>query len=179
MQSRTLQAMKRCTFVALALSAAATSAAPGTVAECRSAHPDDHPGYVRCLETALAERDARAESSPERPPATREDRAADAPANSSPPAPDEAARAAFGAEQLPPAEEELLVTIVSARYDARGLGTFRMADGQVWRETTKAPERRRLRSGQEYTGRIVRGKVGGYRLHVDGVRWMKTVERVE
>jgi hypothetical protein len=86
----------------------------------------------------------------------------------------------MGAEQVRDTDgEELSVRIVGTTYDPRGLGTFRMQNGQVWRETTVSPQRKHLRSDKRYTARIVRGKVGGYRMHVDGVRWMKTVERVE
>lgn len=86
----------------------------------------------------------------------------------------------MGAEQVREVRDEALsVGIVAATYNARGLGTFRLENGQVWRETTASPERKRLKPTRRYTARIVRGKVGGYRMHVDGVRWMKTVERLE
>lgn len=82
-------------------------------------------------------------------------------------------------EQKESQDEELTLQIVSSSYNSRGLGTFRTEEGQVWRETTPSPERRRLKPDQQYAARIVRSKFGGYRMHVDGVRWMKTVERIE
>src|SRR5690606_25816510 len=95
-------------------------------------------------------------------------------------APPPAAASGIGSEQLESNRDtEVPVRIVSVSYDARGLGTFRMQDGQVWRETSAAPERYHLEPDREYTGRIVRGRLGGYRLHVDGVRRMLTVRRVE
>ena len=54
-----------------------------------------------------------------------------------------------------------------------------MADGQVWRETEKTPERQRLEPARKYTARIEPGKVGGYRMYVDGERRMLKVERVK
>ena len=75
--------------------------------------------------------------------------------------------------------DEVEVYILSSTYNARGLGTFRMADGQVWRETTASPEHKRLKPDREYQARIKRSVMGGYRMHVEGVRWMMTVERVD
>ncbi|HLT91260.1 MAG TPA: hypothetical protein VKZ85_09970 [Woeseiaceae bacterium] len=138
---------------------AADPPVPDAVAACRARHGDDTGAYVRCLEQALAEI---------------------VPCDPAAPAADEARTIAPGAEQLVEnREREVAVRIVDVSYDARGFGTFRMEDGQVWRETTAAPERKRLAAGRPYTGRIVRGTLGGYRLHVDGVRWMMKVQRIE
>jgi hypothetical protein len=135
------------------------------VTACRAAHGDEPTMHIACLESALQAQNAEP---------TRE---ADAPGADAP--------AGLGAEQVLSAQrqrepaEPAVVHIVSATYNAQGLGTFRLADGQVWRETSTAPERRRLAPDTEYTARIVRGRISGYRMHVDGVRWMKTVERVQ
>lgn len=135
------------------------------VTACRAAHGDEPAAHIACLESALQSRSAE----PPRETA----------------APQAEAPAGLGAEQVLSAQrqretpEPAVVHIVSATYNAHGIGTFRLADGQVWRETSTAPERRRLAPDTEYTARIVRGRISGYRMHVDGVRWMKTVERVQ
>lgn len=129
------------------------------VQACRDAHADDPQAHIACLEAALAGRAAAA-----------------APAAATEPT-------GLGADQVrsraQTSAEPVQVTIVAVSYNAAGLGTFRMADGQVWRETTPSPERRRLKPGREYPARIEVGRVGGFRLFVEGVRWMKTVERLE
>jgi hypothetical protein len=73
---------------------------------------------------------------------------------------------------------EVEVEIVAASYPG-GLGVFELADGQVWRETEKAPEQLRLDPGKRYRARIERGNLGGYRMYVDGVRRMLKVKRVK
>jgi hypothetical protein len=73
---------------------------------------------------------------------------------------------------------EVEVEIVAASY-ASGLGIFELADGQVWRETEKAPEQLRLEPGKQYRARIERGNLGGYRMYVDGVRRMLKVKRLK
>jgi hypothetical protein len=141
------------------------------VADCRDRHADDAEARIACLEMALdALRDR---------PASRPEDAAREPAV-------EDVAVGMGAEQVEAArradddgDASTDVRIVAATYDARGLGTFRMADGQVWRETTASSQRRQLEPGREYEARIVRSIMGGYRMHVDGVRHMKTVRRVE
>lgn len=132
----------------------ASVAAADPVADCRAAHAADPQAHIACLEDALRARgDAAAPAE------------AVTPARPQPPA--------------APDATEIAVTIVATSYNGKGLATFRCADGQVWRETMASPERRRLDPEREYTARIVRGTFGGYRMHVDGVRWMKTVERIE
>jgi hypothetical protein len=145
--------------------AAPALAGADAVDACRTAHAGDAAAHIRCLEAAL-----RGESLG---PSTVGKEASEPPTG-------------LGAEQVAAAQLERQpepgpaeVRIVSTTYNARGLGTFRMADGQVWRETMPAPERRRLNPDTEYDARIVRARISGYRMHVDGVRWMKTVERVE
>jgi hypothetical protein len=71
------------------------------------------------------------------------------------------------------------VHIVGVRYDAEGVGYFTLADGQVWTETVRSPERVHLDPDQEYDARIEVSKIGGYRLYVDGVRWMHKVKRLK
>jgi hypothetical protein len=71
------------------------------------------------------------------------------------------------------------IQIVSVSYDARERGTFRTADGQIWRETETLDRRPRLSASKQYAARIERGVVGGYRMYVDGIRWMYKVERLE
>jgi hypothetical protein len=156
------------------------------VQACRDAHADDPQVHIACLEAALA-----GQPVPAAGPGP-----ADAPAAAAAP-PSEAARETLPAAVAAPAPEPaglgadqvrsrtrtnvepMQVTIVAVSYNAAGLGTFRMADGQVWRETVASPERRRLKPGREYPARIEVGRVGGFRLFVEGVRWMKTVERLE
>ena len=75
--------------------------------------------------------------------------------------------------------EQVAVRVVSVGYNSSGLGVFTLADGQVWRETVTTPDRHRLRAGREYAGRIERGTIGGYRMYVDGVKWMFKVERLK
>ena len=75
--------------------------------------------------------------------------------------------------------EKVAVRIVSTTYGPDGRGTFRMADGQVWRETEKTPERQRLKADREYTAHIERGSFGGYRMYVDGVRRMIKLQRLQ
>jgi len=152
-------------LVVLAIAWAPSLSATGPVAECRAEHSRDSPEYVRCLEAALE--------------ATDRNSADQAGHTAAEPVP-EPRPAGMGAEQVRDAEDaELSVRIVSTTYSSRGLGTFRLANGQVWRETTASPTRKHLDQGKPYTARIVRGRMGGYRMHVDGVRWMKTVERIE
>lgn len=166
--------MRRPAAVLLLLFATPAVAAAGPIEACRAAHRDDPAAHVRCLEDAL-----RGATGP-----TAESGRA-APDGPDAPLP-EAVPTGLGAEQVfkerqqrQAARGPVQVHIVSATYNARGLGTFRLADGQLWRETTVSPERHRLKPDTEYTGRIEPGRVVGYRLFVDGVNRMKTVERVE
>jgi len=126
------------------------------VSTCREAHSGEPAAHIACLEEALR-------------------RAGAAPASAS-----------IGAEQIEararsrdPERQQQAVQLVSVSYDARERGVFRTADGQLWREVEVTPERLRLAPGKEYAARIERGTFGGYRMHVDGVRWMMKVERLE
>ena len=69
--------------------------------------------------------------------------------------------------------------ITAATYGVDGRGVFQMSDGQVWRETETSPAGQRLATGKSYSGRIERGTMRGYRMHVDGVRRMIKVERIK
>jgi hypothetical protein len=141
------------------LSAAAPNGADAAAA-CRAAHAADPPAHIACLEQALRRPDSPA------------------PAESTP-----KTRPALGSEQVErqtaERDQPLQVQITSVSYDAEGLGLFRMADGQVWRETESTPASLRLRSGNAYSARIERGKVRGYRMYVDGLRRMIKVERLK
>lgn len=146
------------------------------VQACRDAHASDAEAHISCLEQALTDvLGADPAESAGNVPADEPDEpvASDEPTG-------------LGAEQLraaPTPEEAAVdsvqVRIIASRYNAEGKGTFRMADGQVWTETMAAPQRWRLAPDREYAARIVRGKLGGYRLHVEGVRGMLTVRRVQ
>lgn len=142
--------------VLLTCMAAIAVAHADPIAACRAAHAGDPDAHIACLEKAL-----RGEAAPPSP-------------------------AGLGAEQAKARQrapdaptEQAAVRIVSVRYTASGLGVFRMADGQVWLETVASPERHRLEPGREYAALIERGKLGGYRLYVDGVKWMYKVERLQ
>jgi hypothetical protein len=129
-------------------------------AACRSAHADDPARHIACLEKALLSFDATATAADREP-------------------------TGLGAEQVrasrarDTASERMQVRIVSATYGARELGTFRMADGQVWEETERTPRHQRLAGDREYDAYIVPGKLGGYRMYVDGLRRMIKLRRVE
>lgn len=142
---------------------------------CRDEHAADPAAHIACLEAALLElRDIDAGGDAAQ--------AAAAPAGTT----RDEEPTGLGAEQLrgvPSPEEAAIdsmqVRIIATRYSAEGKGTFRMADGQVWRETMAAPKRWRLDPDREYDARIERAALGGYRLHVDGIRGMMTVRRVQ
>jgi hypothetical protein len=164
------------------------SAATDPIAACRAAHAGDSAAHIACLEGALRASGAAPAA------AAKADRAspvAVAPVAAVPVSGTTAAAPApgptgLGAEQAAArqrapdaAPEQVAVRIVSVTYNAGGLGIFRLADGQVWRETVAAPPRHQLDAGREYAARIERGKVGGYRLYIDGVKWMFKVERLQ
>lgn len=145
--------------IASVLVLVATAASPEAVERCRSAHSDDPAAHIACLEAAL-----RA------PEAVR-----------APDAEDE-----MGLDQIKQRKrvrgegnDPIKVEIVSVSYDGRQRGVFHTAGGQVWRETDTAESRPRLSASKQYSARIVRGSFGGYRMYVDGIRWMYKVERLE
>ena len=150
---------------------AATAALAGVdpAAACRQAHADDPPAHIACLEAAL-----RGHVHGEAPTAEAPAAAADQPEG-------------LGSEQVVQTErarsdappEQVAVTIVSVTYNSQELGVFRLADGQIWRETEKTPQHQRLAPGRQYEARIERGKLGGYRMYVEGVRRMMKIERLQ
>lgn len=154
-------------FLAAAVTAASASASAGTdpAAPCRAAYADDPPAHIACLESALRE-----QSGAEAPTET----ATDQPSG-------------LGSDQLiqkertkadAPAEQATFL-IVAATYDARGLGVFRLENGQVWREIEISPRQKRLQPDQQYQARIERAKIGSFRMYVDGIRWMFKIERLK
>ena len=155
---------KRFTTVVLFAAAAALSrpAASDPADDCAARHGGDSDAHIACLVAALrAGEGGTVEAPPPR------------------------ATAGLGTEQIRQAQpdkgkadREVPVRIVQASYDRAGIGTYRTEDGQVWKETMPSPAHRRLAADKPYTGRIVRGLLGGYRLHVDGIRHMKTVKRI-
>jgi len=178
--------MRFLTTVLLSSLAAAAAAAPDPIDACRDAHGGDSAAHIACLEQAL-----RA-AGVSRAGGTAPGKTAPSVASTAAAAAIPAAAAAspqptgLGAEQAkarqrspegPP--EQVAVRIASAGYNAAGLGVFTLADGQVWMETVAAPERHRLRAGREYAARIERGSIGGYRMYIEGVKWMFKVERLK
>jgi hypothetical protein len=176
--------------VLLTCVAATAAAAPDPIDACREAHAGDSAAHIACLEQALRATGVSQASG------TPQGRAApvkvpDAVPAAAPAAVTAAAATApqptgLGAEQAKARQrapdqpaEQVAVRVVSVGYNSSGFGVFTLADGQVWRETVVAPERHRLRAGREYAGRIERGTLGGYRLYVDGVKWMFKIERLK
>lgn len=184
--------MRLLATVMLAAVAAAAQAGADPIAECRVAHGGDPVAHVACLEDALRARmpSSRRQPSPAVPAVAPV--AAPAPTGATPAAAASAevgpaaAPTGLGAEQVKARErpldappETVEVRIVGSGYNSEGLGTFRMADGQVWRETTPAPKRYKLKPSQEYAARVETSKLGGYRLYVEGKTWMYKVERLK
>lgn len=190
------------TAVVLTLIQAVALADP--VTECRERYAESPQEHIACLEAALTIRDhspaaeinaSEASPEPQTMPEPRTspelqdspDRQASTESRALPePETTPAPVSGLGAEQVRDLQttddsepEEVEVSILSSTYNALGIGTFRMADGQVWRETMASPERKRLKPDREYKARIKRSIVGGYRMHVEGVRWMMTVERIQ
>jgi hypothetical protein len=152
-------------FLSVILAMAPTVAAADPAAACRAAHEADPQAHIACLESALRAR---------KPAEGQAEGEGDGPVG-------------LGAEQVVAAQkprdaplEQATVKIVSTSYDnSRELGVFRMEDGQVWQETEKTPRYQRLEPDGQYTARIVRNKLGGYRMYVDGVRRMIKLKRLE
>jgi hypothetical protein len=139
----------------LILALGSQGTAPPAIERCRSAHAGDAAAHIACLENALRSRSADVDEQVGLDQVKQRER--------------------DRGEGPPPAK----VRIVSIGYDSRGFGTFRMADGQVWRETEANKRRPELAPGGQYDARIEHGRVGGYRMYVDGIRWMYKVQRLE
>lgn len=150
-----LHLVSACPILLLVLASAAPAPAEA-VERCRAAHAADPAAHIACLEDALRNR-------------------------GKPQPAEEIGQDQIKARERASADvvETVQIQIVSVEYDARGRGTLRTAEGQVWRETELIDRRPRLSTTQEYKARIERGMLGGYRLYVDGVRWMYKVERLE
>ena len=144
---------------------AAAFASTDPAATCRSAYADDPPAHIACLEAALnkpCSADSITGTAEDQPTGLGSDQIlqkqrakADAPV------------------------EQATFLIVAATYNAQGLGVFRLDNDQVWRETDKSPRNKWLKPDQQYQARIERAKIGGYRMYVEGVRWMFKVERLK
>jgi hypothetical protein len=167
---------------------AAASAHADPIADCRATHAGDSAAHIACLEDALRATGAAPPATkavpvapvPAAVPAAPVANAAAAPTAASPPLTGLGAEQAKARQRSPDAPmEQAAVRIVAVRYTASGLGLFSMADGQVWLETVATPERHHLEPGREYSARIERGKVGGYRMYVEGVKWLHKVERLK
>lgn len=137
--------------VHLAFGATTASSDVDPVVACRTAHGSDPAAHIDCLERALNARNPK-----------------------------------LGAEQVRTARREaednpkqVEVQIASVSYSDDGRGLFQMTDGQLWSETERSPKGLRLNPGQQYSARIQRGTLGGYRMHVDGMRRMIKVERLK
>lgn len=155
----------RMVVACLMFGSGAALAGADPILSCRTLHAEDPPAHITCLEQALRSQTAVLPS-PE----------------------DGAVRGAgtLGAEQVrtsrrtaDAAPDQMQVQITSVTYTAEGHGLFLMSDGQQWRETEKAPKGQRLNIDGQYTARIQRGMLGGYRMYVDGMRRMIKVERVK
>lgn len=144
-------------FVLCAVPAHAAADPGAAIANCRAKYADQPPEHIACLERELQG-------------------VAGVPKKEAPPS--------LGSEQLranrpPETVEPVTVQIQNVSYGFDGRGLFQMADGQVWKATETAPQEQRLDSGKSYAARIERGKIGGYRMYVDGTTRMIKVTRVK
>ncbi len=159
--------MKASTSLTLVLSLSASVALAGAdpIAQCRQAHAGDPPAHIACLESALRDQSE----------ATKTVEISNEAAN------------VLGSEQIQQkqrasgevSDQALSVSIVAVRYNSAGLGVFKFEDGQIWRETEESPQHLRLKPDQHYPAVIERGKVGGYRLQVEGIKRMLKIERLK
>lgn len=151
MNTLTRCVLAQCIFLYAVL--AHSAADPGAaIADCRARYAEQPPEHIACLERALG--GARQEVAPP----------------------------GLGAEQLPTKRapetvDQATVTIANVSYGFDGMGLFRMADGQVWKAIESTPREQRLEPGRSYAARIERGKLGGYRMYIDGAPRMIRVMR--
>lgn len=127
------------------------------IADCRARYAEHPPEHIACLERELHALGAARQ---------------------------EGAQSSLGAEQLRTKRsqetvEQATVEIENVTYGFDGMGLFRMTDGQVWKATQSTPREQRLEPGRSYAARIERGKLGGYRMYVDGVPRMIKVMRTQ
>jgi hypothetical protein len=139
-------------FAVVAHSAADPGAA---IADCRAKYAEHPTEHIACLERELKATGAVRQ---------------------------EVAPPSLGAEQLRSKRsedtvEQVTVQIENVSYGFDGMGLFRMTDGQVWKGTESTPREQRLEPGKSYAARIERGKLGGYRMRVDGASRMIKVIR--
>jgi len=158
-------------FAAAASSLAfAQTAQDDPVAACRAAHASDSSAHITCLEQAIQtlrgvhEQEIAAVTEAAQQQIASQDRR---PAWAIP---------GFRRREEEALEESVRVRITNVAYTRDGYGRFMTEDGQVWRETVTAPERRRLERGQSYEAVIDRGMFGGFRMNIDGIRWEYKVE---
>jgi len=151
-------------LTAFAVAPALAQTAEDPVAACRTAHANDLAARVACLELAVE----RLRAQPTQQQA--EDRR-----------PNWAIPGFRAREEAARAEDAVVrVSIVRVSYGRDGLGRFVTAEGQIWRETVAAPERRWLRAEEApFEGEISRGPLGGFRLNIDGIRWEYRIEPVD
>jgi hypothetical protein len=154
----------------LLLCAGLAQAVDDPVVACRTAHENDAAARIACLENALRSATAASGATP-----------ASLAAASPPVSPTGLGAEQAKAQQRGPsgAPESVTVRIVGVRYNTEGIGYFTTADGQLWTETVRSPERVHLDADKEYDARLEASKIGGYRLYVDGVRWMHKVKRLK
>lgn len=155
MNTLTRYLLAQCIFLFAVVAHSATD--PGAaIADCRAKYAEHPSEHIACLERELqATGTARREVAP--PPS-------------------------LGAEQLRSKSsqetvEQVTVQIANVSYGFDGRGLFRMTDGQVWKGTESTPQEQRLEVGKSYAARIERGKLGGYRMRVDGTSRMIKVMR--
>jgi hypothetical protein len=153
-----MNASTRCVLALfLLINAVMAQADPDAAIEkCRAQHADRPTEHIACLERELQALGG---------------------------SPKKQAPASLGSEQLrsnrpQDTVEEVTVRIQNVSYGRDGMGLFRMADGQVWKATESTPREQRLETGKNYGARIERGKLGGYRMYVDGAPRMIRVTRV-
>lgn len=155
------------------------------ITACREAHvnPDDR---IACLEDAIAQL-----TGAERVASALKDENA-----TQPPAAEIEAPTGFGAEQVAAREdrqrerngentpkdkedERLLARVTEYAVAADGSYILFLENGHVWRQTGKANGRLRLYPRKEYTVKIKKGALSGYRVTINEVKRTFAAERVK
>lgn len=163
--------------LALVVPAAAQQAGADPIATCRAAHAADPAARITCLESAIARMQGQVQEA-EQQAATAQQQAATAQQQAA------AAQSSrpgwsipgFRASERAAEPEEVRVQITRVRYGRDGYGLFTTADGQVWRETVTAPERRWLEADEAPYEATIHRSILGFRMNVDGIRWEYKVE---